>query len=159
MKVLLQRCLYGFILGMAIGNVIAILTGSLSGEHGMISLTLTKRLGSETTALLVQTLLSGVYGAISIGGMCIYDIEGKRFGLTASALLHYLLVMLSYIPIALYLNWLVTWQDVLLMAVMMTIAYAIVFLIMYARYKAEVRELNKIKADSPWFTSGSIQEN
>lgn len=157
MKQLLLRSIRGFVLGMALGNLIAVLMSTFTGDGSIVAHELVERMGSETAALFIQTILSGVYGAIAMGGTSLYEIENKWFGLTASAVSHYLLTILSYIPIALFLSWLVTWEDILFMAVLMTIAYLIVFLIMYIRYKAEVRELNRISSQLAVLKSGDTQ--
>lgn len=131
----------GFLMGMVIGDLIAVLTGGGSPTASSLA----ERTGSETSALIVQTLLSGVYGAIGMGGVSFYDME--EWSLLRSALTHYLCIMISYIPIALFLGWIrpdhfIADYGVILIA--QTAAYVIIFMIMSAIYRKEVRELNRM---------------
>ena len=103
------------------------------------------RMGSETTAFLVQTLLSGVQGAVAMAGVNFYDIENKHFGLLAASVCHLLLILVTYFPIAFFLNWIATFSEAILMTVIMTASYFIIFLIMYFRYKAEAKKLNELQ--------------
>ena len=127
----------GFVLGMVIGDGIAwFTTGSLGNA------VLADRLGSEKGAFLLQTLLSGVLGAIAMGGTVLYDLE--RWPLTLVSVTHYLMIELTYIPVALALRWVSGWQQLLVMAGIQLVIYLVIWLVMYLRYKAQVREMNKL---------------
>lgn len=72
-----KRACIGFLIGILIGDMIAILTGTSSS--GGISFTSKQLLdmagGSAAAAMLLQSLFSGLYGAICFGGMSLYDAE------------------------------------------------------------------------------------
>ena len=139
-----KRVIMGFVLGMAIGNVITLIIGYInSGSTLFFSPELINRTGSELGALTAQTLLSGVVGAVSFGGISWHELE--RPGMLILALLHYGTIMAAYIPIAVYLYWIrPVALDIGIMAGIMGVAFIIIWLIMYARYKAEVRKLNEL---------------
>lgn len=141
---LLKLAAFGFVLGMAVGNLIAIISTTLiSGETIVFSDALLAKAGSPAAALTLQTLFSGVLGAIAMGGVILYDVES--LGLLATAALHYAIIMAAYFPIAINLGWIdVTFTYIAVMTLIMAAAYAVIWLIMYARYRAEVRELNQL---------------
>lgn len=135
----LKRAVSGFVLGMAVGNLIAALTC----HPDIFSPALLTKAGSLSTALLLQTLLSGVIGAAGMGGTTLYEIE--RWPMLTANLTHFALVMAVFIPIAHFLGWTETAADTLLMAGIMFAAHFSIFLIMCAYYRAQVREMNRLQ--------------
>ena len=143
-KKLLKLVVAGFIIGMAAGNLIAIITSNLSsGETLVFSDLLLAKAGSAAAALTIQTLFSGILGAIAMGGVILYEID--RLPMLWTCVIHYVIIELSYIPIAVNLGWIgLSLKEIGLMLFLQAIAYAIIWVIMYVRYKAEVRELNEL---------------
>lgn len=140
---LFKRIILGFVIGMAAGNLIAALFSFAAGDNQIVSELLLKRTGSVSEAFLIQTLLSGVLGAVGMGGSILYDLENRS--LLSCALIHFFLIFGVYLIIALYLGWIsFSLQEITLMAVLMGTAYLIVFVIMLVRYRKAVRELNEI---------------
>lgn len=141
MKKILKFAGSGFVLGIAISSVITALTGDplpvAPGFQEMI--------GSFKGALLIQLLLSGLYGAICMGTVLIYDHD--RFPLTLSSLVHCLCCILPFIPLSLFLRWSESAAGVLIMAGIQLAAYFIVWLIMYVRYKKEAKNLNEMQEE------------
>ncbi len=133
----------GFLIGIAVGNIIALFP-FLSGKRDFVPVSpgLTEKLGSAESAFLVQTLLSGLLGAVSFAGMLFY--ERDDWTMLQSAVIHWLLIMLVYFPIALYCGWISEEpREMLLMALIMTAAYALIWLFMYLRYRKQAEELNR----------------
>jgi hypothetical protein len=141
----IKRAAFGFLLGMIVGNVIAFFT---SGCTTVINQDLLVRTGSAAEAVMVQTMFSGVYGAIAMAGVSFYEIE--EWSLLRTALTHFALITLTYIPIGLYLGWIKVDNfaaEYGIVASMQAVVYLIIFLIMHARYKAEVKKLNEMLAE------------
>lgn len=136
----LKRTFFGFILGMAVGNVIAALT---AGVGAIVSPALLERTGSLSAALLTQTLCSGLIGAAGMGGTVLYELE--RWPLLATDAIHFALVMAAFVPVALYLGWTSTPGELLAVAACMLAAHLTVFLVMCAYYRAQVRILNELQ--------------
>ena len=141
MKTILRRAALGFLIGMAMGNGISWIFGLADG--GLADWSLVGRTGSLAGALALQTLVSGLYGAICFAGMSLYDIEA--WPMLASAASHYLLIVLCYIPSALLLGWARGVQDLLLTAGIQLVGYVIVWFIIFLNYRAQVNKLNEIK--------------
>ena len=135
---ILKRAGFGFILGMAVGNLIAALTG----HPNIVSPALLEKTGSLSGALLRQTLLSGVIGFAAWAGISFYDIE--RWSLLRAVTAHYASIMIVFLPVAFYLGWIDGWAGALIMVAIMAVAHATVFFILCAYYKAQVREINQL---------------
>ena len=141
-KKLLIRCALGFLFGMA---AMFIIPSLLSGEPiGAVIYTdeLLARTGSPAAATALSLLVMGLFGALCVGGTLFYEIESWPLACATAA--HYLIMALGYlIP-----NWLLCWNMPLklLLAIegFMALGFAVIWLIMYLRYKREVLELNKL---------------
>ena len=141
---ILRRALLGFLVGIAVGNLIVIISGFVSeGKILLFDSSLLEKTGSEAGAFLMQTMLSGLYGAIGMGSAIVYELED--WPLLKASVIHYLIITRAIYPIALYLGWMSpTVGDFLFVAVMLGIANTIIWLIMYAVYHFKVKELNHL---------------
>lgn len=135
----------GFLIGIVIGNVIAILTGNSS--TGGVTFASKKLLamagGNAVVAMLLQSLFSGLYGAACFAGMCFYDIERMPLALATAA--HCAVILLLYIPVALLLGWVEGIIDILIVASIQLVVFFIIWLILYYGYRKQVRELNEMQ--------------
>ena len=139
MKRVLKYAGFGFLLGVAICNVITTLTGDpLPVAPGF-----QESIGSLKGALLIQSLLSGLYGAICMGTVLVYDDD--RLSLSLSSLIHCLCCIIPFIPLSLFLRWGNGIADVMIMAGFQLAAYFVVWFIMFIRYKKVTEELNEIQ--------------
>ena len=139
MAKIMKRALVGFIIGIAASAVIsAILADPLPVSSAFVN-----RIGSPRAAMLLSLLLSGIYGAITIGSVGIYDVE--RLPLTLSSLLHCLICIVSFVPMALFLGWVSSAAEVIIMTGCQLSGYFIVWLILFIRYKSEVKKLNELQ--------------
>ncbi len=131
----------GFLLGMLTGSLIAWLTAGTLVNDRLAAWT-----GSDPAAVILQTLISGLLGSVAMGGTVVYEIE--RWPLTACSVTHYLMTEVSYVVIALLLGWVDSLQGLLIMLAIQLVVYVIIWLIMYRRYQAQVRELNELLKES-----------
>ena len=145
LKKTLKAAGIGFLIGMVIGNVIAILTGnSATGGVTFASPQLLNMAGGNgVVAMLLQSLFSGLYGAACFAGMSFYEIE--RMPLAAATALHCALIVLLFIPIALLLGWVSDIVTLLIISGMQLVGFFIIWLIMYFGYKKQIRELNEMQ--------------
>ena len=137
----------GFLIGIVVGNTIAFFTGSPFSE-GFIPVSdrlMDMASGNTTVAIVLQSLFSGIYGAICFVGVLLHDIE--RLPMAAAAVLHYLLIAVTYIPGALFLGWVNDIISVLITAGIQLVIYFIIWLIMFAIYKKQIKELNEMQKD------------
>ena len=76
-----------------------------------------------------------------MAGSIFYDIE--QWSLTRSSIAHYLVIAVLYVPAAAFLGWTDNAADIFIFEGILLAAYYIVWLVMYLRYKREVRILNE----------------
>lgn len=140
----LKRVGIGFLLGIVIGYALSILTGLdnpdvfISVPPRLLSLT-----GSVPLSQILQGLFSGIYGAVCFGTMTFYEIERWSLALATGA--HCAVIVLLYIPVGFFLGWLDGWLDMLIVAGCQLVGFFIIWLIMNAIYKKQVRELNEMQ--------------
>ncbi|MEE0957356.1 MAG: DUF3021 domain-containing protein [Ruminococcus sp.] len=145
LKKTLKSALIGFLLGIVIGNVIAILTGN--SDTGGVTFASQKLLdiagGNGVVAMLLQSFFSGLYGAACFAGMSFYEVE--RLPLAVATALHCALIVLLFIPIALLLGWVGNIETLLMISGIQLVCFFIIWLIMYAIFKKQVKELNELQ--------------
>ena len=145
LKKTLKAAGIGFLLGIVIGNLIAFLTGN--SDTGGITFASAKLLdmagGNGTVAMLLQSLFSGLYGAVCFAGMSFYEIE--RMPLAVATALHCSLIVLLFFPIALLLGWVSDIGTLLIISGIQLVGFFIIWLIMYAGFKKQVKELNELQ--------------
>lgn len=139
LKKLIKRVGFGFILGIAVGDIIAALTGF---PDRIVSSQLVQSVGGLSLAFIIESLCSGFLGAVSMGGTVLYELE--RWPLMWIAIAHYALIQAVYIPTGFLLSWFSSLKEALVWAGINAAAYILVFLIMCAIYRSEVRRLNEL---------------
>ncbi len=144
LKKTLIRAALGFLIGIIMGDGIAIVTGILSeGDFRPVNLSLEQMCGSMAAAFLVQTVLSGVYGAICFGAISVHEIE--RLPMALASVLHCLLIVILFVPVSFCLGWCVTIGEYLIMAGIQIAVYFMIWLILYFSYRKEVKKLNELQ--------------
>lgn len=132
-----KRAGIGFVIGVIMGNVIAWFTG------GFFTAEFVETAGNTARAVVIQTLTYGLYGAAAMGGTVLYDIE--KWPLALSSAMHYLIIAVLFVPMSLLLGWVGGVADILVMEGIELVMYFMIWLIMYLRYKAHVKELNELQ--------------
>ena len=145
LKKVLLRAGIGFLIGALVGNLIALLTGN-SDTNGVTFSSqqlLAMSGGSAVLAMVLQSLFSGLYGALCFAGMSLYDAE--RLPLAAATALHCGLIVLPFIPISYLLGWVNDIGTLLIISGTQLVGFFIIWLIMYFGYKKQIRELNEMQ--------------
>ena len=145
LKKTLIRAVIGFLFGMLVGNLIAILTGTSSTDGVTFASMQLLRMagGNALVAMLLQSLFSGLYGAACFAGMTFYEAE--RLPLAAATALHCATIILLFIPIALFLGWVSNITEILIIMSIQLVCFFIIWLIMWSIYKKQVKELNDMQ--------------
>lgn len=145
LKKTLKMAGIGFLIGVVIGDLIAILTGN--SDTGGVTFASQKLLdmagGSAVAAMILQSLFSGLYGAVCFAGMSLYEIE--RMPLALATALHCAIIILLFIPISLLLGWVSNIPTLLIIMSIQVTMFFIIWLILYFSYKKQVRELNEMQ--------------
>ncbi len=139
-----KLAIIGFFVGMAVGNMILIIT-SITGGGGTIDFSgnLIRLGGSTAGALALENIFSGLHGAICMAGVILYRLD--NWSMTRVVITHYLIIMASFLLIGGMLGWYsMEPLTILCAAALMAVGYFIVWIIMYIRYNIEVGNLNKM---------------
>lgn len=104
-KQIIFRMLIGFPLGIMISNIITIIVSYSigKGQYYPVVPSLIQQIGNETTAVVVQLVLSGIYGAIWAGSSVIWEIED--WSLLKMTVTHFLINSVATFPVAYYTHW------------------------------------------------------
>ena len=140
----LKRAGIGFLIGVIAGYVISVLT-ALGQPDILISVPprLLAFTGSVPVAQVLQGVFSGLYGAVCFGTMTFYEIERWPLALATGA--HCAVIILLYLPVGLFLGWLNSPTEMLIVAGCQLVGFFIIWLIMNAIYKKQVKELNEMQ--------------
>ena len=95
--------------------------------------------------MVLQSLFSGLYGAACFAGMSFYDAD--RLPLALATALHCGTIVLLFIPISLILGWISNITELLIVMAIQLVVFFIIWLIMWAAYKKQVKELNEMQKD------------
>ncbi len=141
---LLKRAVCGFVLGMVMGALMVVAISFVSGNG---SLVLPARFleitGSEAGALLAHMLVSGAYGVIPMAGTLIYELDS--WGLLKQAVVHYASYTVAFICFGVAFEWIdPTLGSMGITAGIFAICHCIIWLIMYNRYRLEIKQLNEL---------------
>ena len=143
-KELMKRCLMGGPIGLTacvgITIVISLIVGD--GNYYPVVPELTGICGSEMNAVLVQTIVGILYGAMFGGTSLIWDME--NWSLLKQTITHLLVVSITTFPVAYFMHWM---EHSILGALSymgtFLAAYGIIWVSIYLSIR---RKLNKINA-------------
>ena len=140
-KKLIILLVVGFFAGAVLGNVIALIIGLLSGsDGGIVARELSGAIG-QAGAIILQTIICGVFGLVSVGGMYLYEIDS--WSLFTATLVHFLSIAGCYVGASVILYWLPPLFIYYLISIgAMAVGFAIIWLIMYFRWKKDVKDMN-----------------
>lgn len=123
----------------AIGFALGALTGlGFLAAHGIGAYYAEN--GAARTALYL--VMSGLLGAVNMGSAMVYDME--RWGLLRCTLMHFAVAMATVCAVGFSMGWLSLSDPATPWALAGCVAvYFIIWLIMYLRYKRQIRRINE----------------
>ena len=125
------RASIGFVLGILVGLGFLSITGV--GTYYV-------QKGADGLALYLA--LSGLLGAVGMGGTTIYSLE--HWGLLRCTATHFVVTLLAYCAVGFTLGWLdLREPGTSLMFLGYVIAYFIIWLVMCLIYKRQIRRINE----------------
>ena len=138
MKRILKLAALGFLLGIFVCSIMTLIGSSpLPASQELVD-----KIGSLKAAMALQLALSGLYGVLCMGSVVLYDED--RLPLSLASVIHCVICIGPFIPLALVLNWCSTIGEALIMTAFQFAAYLIVWLIMFIIYRKQTKELNEI---------------
>ena len=146
-KELLKRMLFGAPIGLAISSIITIIISLTVGDGAYYAVVpeLAREMGSEINAVVLQAVLSLVYGAAWAGASVVWDAE--HWSLLKMTLVHLLVTSVASFPIAYFARWMPhTLAGILMYIGIFICIYAGIWVSQYSAMKKRVQEMNeKIK--------------
>lgn len=119
----------GFILGMMISLVICVCSSSV------------EEIMEDKLGLFVQLIGFGIYGSISVGSSIVYGIDS--WSLRKVTCTHYVITFTAFFIANGLLGWFNDGIILLIVFIMMTIMYLIIWLIEYTIWKRTIKEMNE----------------
>ena len=149
----LKRAGIGVLAGMVMGVLVVVVKGFFSGGSLVLPPSLLAATGSEAGALLAQMLLSGVYGAIPMAGTVLYELDS--WGMLKQAVVHFATYTAGFLLIGFCAGWFEPSLTITGIVVgVFAVCHTVIWLIMYARYKAEVEQLGALLQEAKFVEGG-----
>ena len=104
-KKIIERTVVGFVIGIAIGQVISVLISLISGkgEFLVCAPAFTELIGNEAAAAAIQTLLCGVMGMGCAAASLIW--ESEKLNIATQTGICFGIYAVTLLPIAYFTNW------------------------------------------------------
>ena len=104
-KKIIERTVAGFVIGIAIGQVISVLISLIAGkgEFLVCAPAFTELIGNEAAAAAIQTLLCGVMGMGYAAASLIW--ESEKLNIAAQTGICFGIYAVTLLPIAYFTNW------------------------------------------------------
>lgn len=144
-KKVLFRSLLGLLSGVALGQLIAIVISALKGDGAFYAVIpeLVNDFGGEQSAVIVQTILLGVSGAIIGAASMIWEID--EWSLTKQTCAHFCLFAIPFIIVAYVLYWVPhSFSGVAVSIVVLVMIYAAIWCGAYFSAKRKIQKINNL---------------
>ncbi len=144
-KKVLFRSLLGLLSGVALGQLIAIVISAIKGDGSFYAVIpeLVNDYGGEQSAVIVQTILLGVSGAIVGAASMIWEIDG--WSLTKQTCAHFCLFAIPFTIVAYVLYWVPhSVIGVAVWLVILVMIYAAIWCGAYFSAKRKIQKLNDL---------------
>lgn len=144
-KIFWRNFAIGFPLGVILCMLITVITSGVINENGHLQLCVPSfeiSIGNAGLALIIQIIVSGLYGAIIIGATVAYEIE--KWSILRSTATHAIITLTLYYLTGFTLHWFrpTDIKENLIMLMIFIVVYVSIWLFNYFIYKSEVRKIN-----------------
>ena len=143
-KEIVKRCLLGSTIGLSISTFITIIISLTvgDGQYYAVVPALATEMGSEINAVVLQAVLSMIYGAAWAGASVVWDMEG--WSLLKMTLVHLAITCAATFPIAYFARWMPHSTVGIMSYIGIFIAiYVIIWISQYSSMKKRIKELNE----------------
>ena len=140
-KTILKLAIIGFIMGAFIGNGITAAFASSADGFVIVAPQLSEEYG-YVTAIILQTVVSGLLGIITFAGTVVYYSE--RFSIAAATLIHMSLSMVTMALVSNFLWWTDrTLEGTLLFLLFIFMIYVLIWVSITVSYSIQIRQINE----------------
>lgn len=144
-KQILQRSFIGMLGGITLSYLITIAISLTygTGEYYPCVPALAEQVGTQTGAVLVQTLLSALLGAVFGGASIIWALD--HWSLVKQSLVYFALAAGAMLPVAYLSHWMEhSVTGILIYTCIFAAIFLIVWLIQYAIWRGRIKKLNRV---------------
>lgn len=144
MKKLVLRVLLGAPLGIAMGQIITIVLSLIWGQgyYAPVVPEMARELGGVLPAVIVQTALCAVLGAVFAGASLVWQQE--CWGIAKQSGLYLLITLAGMLPIAYACYWMEhTLSGVLMYIVIFLVIFLAIWLASYLPGRRQLKEINR----------------
>lgn len=143
-KDIFKRCLLGAPIGLAISTIIGIII-SLTVNNGVYYAVVPELIndcGNELNAVILQAVLSLVYGAAWAGASVIWEMD--NWSILKQTIIHLVICSLATFPIAYFTRWMShDIKGILCYFAIFFMIYAVIWLSQYSALKKRIDEMNE----------------
>lgn len=142
-KEVCKRLLLGIPFGIAIGYVITILisVGLQDGEYYPCVPALIETVGTSLHAVILQTVLCGVLGAVSCAGSVLFSLDS--WSLLKQSGIYFLILSAAMLPTAYVLYWMEhSFRGAVGYFAMFVLIFLFVWLSQYIGWKIKLKKMN-----------------
>ncbi len=136
---------FGFALGMFIGIVLTMVLVTRDMADGSLYFCVpefTEAVGDPVKAFIIEALLSGLLGAVGMGGSAVYGLES--WSILKATIVHFILTVIANFSVCYALKWLSP-LDIpgnIIMLIIFIAVYVIIWLSNYFAARFRVSEIN-----------------
>ena len=143
-KKVLQRGLFGFPIGIAIGYIITIIISLVQGDgyYSPVVPSLIDEVGSEIGAVVVQTTLSGILGMVTAAISVIWEME--NWSIAKQTGLYFLGLSAVMLPIAYFAHWISrSLIGFTLYFASFVVIFIVIWVIQYFIWRSKISAINR----------------
>ncbi len=143
-KQIINRGLFGFPTGIALGYAITIIISAIWGNGNYLPVTqeLLKAMGNEINAVIFQAVLCGIMGSCFAMASVIWEID--NWSIAKQSGIYFAVISAIMLPIAYFANWMQhTLIGILSYFAIFVAIFIFVWLIQYFGWKAKIKKVNR----------------
>ncbi len=143
----IKRFLLGILVGISIGNIMSIIYSVIyaNGYYGVVTPELVVKMGNEINAVIINTILWGIIGAIYCSFSVVWEIE--KWSMLKKIIIVFSAYIITIMSIGLILDWFTfALIDMAIFIIVFTSIFLLIWIISYKITKKETDMMNeKIK--------------
>lgn len=147
-KQVIMRSIIGIPIGVTISYLITIIISIILGEgtYSAVVPILAEKFGSEISAVVFQTVLSALLGAVFAASSVIWEIE--QWSIAKQTAIYFSITAATMLPIAYFTQWMEnSLMGFVIYFLMFSFIFVIVWFIQYAIFKHKIKKISiKVKS-------------
>lgn len=143
-KEVIKRSALGAAFGVVISQVIAIIISLCIADGSFYAVvpSLADKMGSEISAVILQTVFSFLYGAVFGGVSVIWELD--NWSLLKQSVVHFLVVSVTTLPVAYITEWMHhSVLGAIIYFAIFAVIYATIWFSQYMAIKKRIYEMNR----------------